>query len=154
MSGFTLHYSHFTDVIEEHGHAFPLSPGLIPIGMVSIWNFQRMQDLKFFQKESFWRSKLASKYQKHSALEKTKTIKVYFQNVEKFFLDTPYTTCIKTEAVNNYTKWRNQVDQYRRETNQVNTRKNPIIYKKSQEKFDWIECIRKLRCNKDMHIEF
>ena len=59
--------------------------------------------------------------------------KVYFQNVEKFFLDTPYTTCIKTEAVNNYTKWRNQVDQYRRETNQVNTRKNPTIYKKSQE---------------------
>ena len=35
MSGFTLHYSHFTDVIEEHGHAFPLSPGLIPIGLVS-----------------------------------------------------------------------------------------------------------------------
>ena len=34
MSGFTLHYSHFTDVIEEHGHAFPLSPGLIPIGSV------------------------------------------------------------------------------------------------------------------------
>ena len=63
----------------------------------------------------------------------TKTKKVYFQNVEKFFLDTPYTTCIKTEAVNNYTKWRNQVDQYRRETNQVNTRKNPTIYKKSQE---------------------
>ena len=92
--------------------------------------------------------------QQHSALEKTKAIKVYFQNVEKFFLDTPYTTCIKTEAVNNYTKWRNQVDQYRRETNQVNTRKNPTIYKKSQEKFDWIECIGKLRCNKDLHIEF
>ena len=35
MSGFTLHYSHFTDVIEEHGHAFPLSPGLIPIGKVT-----------------------------------------------------------------------------------------------------------------------
>lgn len=31
MSGFTLHYSHFTDIVEEHGHAFPLSPGLIPI---------------------------------------------------------------------------------------------------------------------------
>ena len=27
MSGFTLHYSHFTDIVEEHGHAFPLSPG-------------------------------------------------------------------------------------------------------------------------------
>ena len=39
MSGFTLHYSHFTDVIEEHGHAFPLSPGLIPIGLVSINDF-------------------------------------------------------------------------------------------------------------------
>ena len=69
---------------------------------------------------------------------KMKTIKVYFQNVEKFFLNTPYTTCIKTEAVNNYTKWRNQVDQYRKETNQVNTRKNPTIYKKSQEKFERI----------------
>ena len=23
--------NHFSDVIEEHGHAFPLSPGLIPI---------------------------------------------------------------------------------------------------------------------------
>ena len=40
MSGFTLHYSHFTDVIEEHGHAFPLSPGLIPIGLVSITDFE------------------------------------------------------------------------------------------------------------------
>ena len=59
--------------------------------------------------------------------------KVYFQNVEKFFLNTPYTTCIKTEAVNNYTKWRNQVDEYRKATNQVNTRKNPTIYKKSQD---------------------
>ena len=39
MSGFTLHYSHFTDVIEEHGHAFPLSPGLIPIGLVSTTEF-------------------------------------------------------------------------------------------------------------------
>ena len=58
---------------------------------------------------------------------------VYFQNVEKFFLNTPYTTCIKTEAVNNYTKWRNQVDEYRKATNQVNTRKNPTIYKKSQD---------------------
>ena len=30
----------------------------------------------------------------HFGKERTKTIKVYFQNVEKFFLDTPYTTCI------------------------------------------------------------
>ena len=92
---------------------------------------------------------------------KRKTIKVYFQNVEKFFLNTPYTTCIKTEAVNNYTKWRNQVDQYRKETNQVNTRKNPTIYKKSQEKFERINLDNachihvtcKLTFNKDLHIE-
>jgi len=122
MSGFTLHYSHFTDVIEEHGHAFPLSPGLIPIGLVS------ESILKHFTCTYIILVKKGRK-----------TIKVYFQNVEKFFLDTPYTTCIKTEAVNNYTKWRNQVDQYRRETNQVNTRKNPTIYKKSQEKFVLIE---------------
>ena len=42
MSGFTLHYSHFTDVIEEHGHAFPLSPGLIPIGLVSTTDLKLM----------------------------------------------------------------------------------------------------------------
>ena len=42
MSGFTLHYSHFTDVIEEHGHAFPLSPGLIPIGLVSTTDLELM----------------------------------------------------------------------------------------------------------------
>ena len=82
MSGFTLHYSHFTvgyrfkdfslkiklnyrypiiDIVEEHGHAFPLSPGLIPI--------------------------------------------VYFQNVEKVFLGRPFTTCIETSAINSYAKW-------------------------------------------------
>ena len=49
------------DVIEEHGHAFPLSPGLIPI--------------------------------------------VYFQNVEKFYLGRPFTTCVQAEAINNYTEW-------------------------------------------------
>ena len=85
MSGFTLHYSHFTggyrfqcqalhslrisdgqlltDIVEEHGHAFPLSPGLIPI--------------------------------------------VYFQNVEKVFLGRPFTTCIETSAINSYAKWVN-----------------------------------------------
>ena len=31
MSGFTLHYSHFTDIVEEHGHSLPLSAGLSPI---------------------------------------------------------------------------------------------------------------------------
>ena len=31
MSGFTLYYSHFTDIVDQEGHNFPLSPGLIPI---------------------------------------------------------------------------------------------------------------------------
>ena len=39
-SGFTLHYLHFTDIIEEHGHSFPLSPGLIPI--VYFQNIQKI----------------------------------------------------------------------------------------------------------------
>ena len=61
MAGFTLHYSHFTDALEEHGHAFPLSPGLIPI--------------------------------------------VYFQNVEKVYLNDPFTTCVDTRATNEYSEW-------------------------------------------------
>ena len=30
---------------------------------------------------------------------------VYFQNVEQTFLGSPFTTCIETEAVNNYSTW-------------------------------------------------
>ena len=49
-SGFTLHYLHFTDIIEEHGHSFPLSPGLIPIVY-----FQNVQ--KIFLGEPFTKCK-------------------------------------------------------------------------------------------------
>lgn len=31
MTGFTMMYSHFTDVWMQESHSFPLSPGLIPI---------------------------------------------------------------------------------------------------------------------------
>ena len=61
MSGYTIHYSHFTDMIDEHSHQLPLSSGLIP--------------------------------------------NVYFQNVEKVFLGEPFTSCIKTSAINSYVKW-------------------------------------------------
>ena len=30
LSGYTIHYSHFTDHLGDHAHSFPLSPGLIP----------------------------------------------------------------------------------------------------------------------------
>ena len=65
MSGFTLHYSHFTDVIEEHGHAFPLSPGLIPIGLVSSWNFRQPIDDALIFLENIY---LPKKVENHKSL--------------------------------------------------------------------------------------
>ena len=41
MAGFTLMFSHFTDVLPEQGQSFPLSPGLIPIA-----KFQTIEEKK------------------------------------------------------------------------------------------------------------
>ena len=79
MAGFTLHYSHFTDSIPEQGRAFPLSPGLIPIGewkLRTLVIFEHCLDIPLFKYIFKMSKRNSSDYRLQSAFHHFQSIAI------------------------------------------------------------------------------